>query len=357
MIRALTEHDLSAVADLYQRIVRGGGPPPEWLAPYFRQTVLDHPWYDSDLPSLVHEESDGSLSAFIGVHVRRLQFEGRPIRLACSGQLVADPVVGGASGLMLMRAFLSGPQDISITDGATPAARAMWTRLGGKVRELESISWVAVLRPVRAGAGLLASRAPLIPVRSGGGRLVRALDTRWRHLIQRSAAGAPRSTPLDTETLVSVLPTLTSERRLAPTYDERFARWLLWTLEQSVARGELRVRLVSNRKARPAGLFVYYRLAGGCSQVICLVGRPDSLGTVIGALFADALQGGASSIAGRLEPQVADALAGRRFVLRHTGEALVHARDAELGRSILAGDAWLTRLEGEYWMAHHLERP
>ena len=35
--------------------------------------------------------------------------------------------------------------------------------------------------------------------------------------------------------------------------------------------------------------------------------------------------------------------------------ALIHARDPEVLHAVQAGRALLTRLEGEWWMGHHLE--
>lgn len=354
MIRPLRHDDLGAVVALYQRVVRGGGATPEWLEGYFRETLLEHPWYDEELPSLVSEEADGRIGGMIGVHARRLLFDGRPIRLACSGQLVADPAIGGAPGFFLVRAFLAGPQEISITDGANESARAIWTRLGGVVRELESISWMAALRPARAGLDVWTSRRPRGLLRSGGDAIGRASDSVWQRRSHGADRSAFTSTPLAPELLTALLPELGAGRRIAAAYDVGFSRWLLDTLGRSTQRGELRARVVEGNDSQRLGAFVYYRRRGGRSQVIGLLARPGHLRQVCESLFHDARRGGAAYLAGRLEPGVTEAMRGRRLFLRYSGEALVHARDEGLLRAVRAGEASLTLLDGEYWMNHHL---
>src|SRR5207247_8713019 len=56
-IRPLDRGDLDAVAGLYELVVRSGTvAPAPGLAEQFARTVLDHPWADDDLPSLVYED-------------------------------------------------------------------------------------------------------------------------------------------------------------------------------------------------------------------------------------------------------------------------------------------------------------
>ena len=49
-------------------------------------------------------------------------------------------------------------------------------------------------------------------------------------------------------------------------------------------------------------------------------------------------------------------LAQRRALFHQSGFlVLIHAQDREISHAIQAGHALLTRLEGEFWMGHHLE--
>ena len=91
-IRPFERSDLPQVADLYHRVMRAGsGAAPAGLQAGPAQTLLESPWRDPEIPSLVSQESDDRIVGFVGVHTRRIVFGGRRVRLACSGQLVVNP--------------------------------------------------------------------------------------------------------------------------------------------------------------------------------------------------------------------------------------------------------------------------
>jgi hypothetical protein len=174
ILRPLERDDLPQVASLYESVSRSGSAmPPRGLAGYFERTLLDHPWVDPEIPSLVYLDGQGTVRGLIGSHVRRLSLEGRPIRMACGGQLVSDPAVRNrAAGTLLLRRFFAGPQDLTITDGATEATRRIWRGLGGSVGHLGSISWVRLFDLRAAGEqalerfGMAAWRPVVRPVLS-----------------------------------------------------------------------------------------------------------------------------------------------------------------------------------------------
>ena len=58
---------------------------------------------------------------------------------------------------------------------------------------------------------------------------------------------------------------------------------------------------------------------------------------------------------GRIEPHLLEPLGRRRCLFRYNGGALVHARDPAVSAALAAPEALLTRLDGEWWMGHHLE--
>ncbi|HEY0836227.1 MAG TPA: hypothetical protein VGE72_20135, partial [Azospirillum sp.] len=151
IVRPFTHADAPAVATLYERVMRSGtGNPPPLLAPAFARYFLDHPWTDAEVPALVCEDGGGRMLGFIGSTVRRMSFDGKPVRLGCSGPLLRSPEpAAGMVGAVLQRAYLAGRQDVSITDGATPDAARLWTGMGGRAVELPSLDWIKVFRPVR----------------------------------------------------------------------------------------------------------------------------------------------------------------------------------------------------------------
>jgi hypothetical protein len=76
---------------------------------------------------------------------------------------------------------------------------------------------------------------------------------------------------------------------------------------------------------------------------------------VIDHLFREASRGGTGALNGRLETELYEPLVGRRCVLRYGPRVLAHSRDPELLAALTLGQAFVTRLDGEWWMGHHRE--
>ena len=91
---------------------------------------------------------------------------------------------------------------------------------------------------------------------------------------------------------------------------------------------------------------------GGTSQVVQEGYRRGSAQEVIKHLLCDAWKGGALAIAGRTEdPEMLKVLADNVALLSRTHSwMLIHSNRPEVRAAILQGDAYLTRLEGEWWI-------
>ncbi|HEY5875710.1 MAG TPA: hypothetical protein VIT64_10425, partial [Ilumatobacteraceae bacterium] len=94
---------------------------------------------------------------------------------------------------------------------------------------------------------------------------------------------------------------------------------------------------------------------GGVAQVLQVVAQSADAGTVLDELFAQASAAGVAAVCGRLEPHLVDAVNERHCIIRRTSKVLVHTKAPEMTRAVLAGEAFLTRLDGEWWMAPHLD--
>jgi hypothetical protein len=350
LIRPLDRSDLPEVARLYERVVRSGtDSPPPGLAGEFERTVLDHPWADPELPSLVYEDPRAGIVGFLGSHPRRLRLGDRRLRLGCSGQLVAHPDHRGV-GALLLRRYLAGPQDLTITDGANETVRSLWERLGGSANELASVGWTRVFRPASAGAGFLAARRG---GRRRGGAVLTLLDRAAGRPLAPPRAEAS-SEPLTPAALLEGLRRLEKPFPLRPDYDGPFLDWLFGELSAVTARGELLARRVSAPDGRDLGWYVAYGGAGGPAQALQVAARPADAGAVLDDLFQRVAELGPPAVQGRLEPQLHAALRGRRCIFNRTEWALVHGGDVETRNALAYGRALLTRLEGEWWTGHHL---
>ncbi len=367
-IRQLSREDAPAIARVFERVVRqGAGEPPPALVEFFRRTLFDQPWADPQISSLGAEE-DGELVAMLAVQARRVRIDGRPARLAVSSQLAVSPSARRpALGALLLREHLRGPQALTVSDGGTELVRAIWERSGGAAAQLRCIEWIRPLRPVALGASYLRHRrgdrsARTLPTRLLDRGLAPALEAALRVAGARAqpvrvapgSATAVELEPLTPATFVEHLPRFTRGIRIALDQDLPFAEWLFRELQLTPGRGRPIARLVS-RRGVPVGMFVYFLKPDGMSLVAQVVGC-DEAGTraTVDALVEDARQGGAAGVYGRMEAGLLQAVAAAGGLLVYGGNALVHASSSDLAALMTSPDAFLTRLEGERWMAPHL---
>jgi hypothetical protein len=357
-IRPFVAADSEDVARLYERVVRSGSPdPPRGLGAYFRRTFLEHPWTDPEIPSLVAEDGAGQVVGFIGSHARRFRFDGDPIRLACSGQLTTAPEARHhAVGAFLLGRYMRGPQDVTITDGANEPARQLWKRLGGEALHLGCIDWIRILRPAATARQYRGTRRKEAVWRLAA-PAVAAIDAAATRLSRRLRVSARPTLgeELTAERLVESLPTLAGSLRLHPDYDLPFATWLFREMAAVRSRGRLVRTLVRDESGRTLGWYVAYVPPGGVAEAVQIAAADRDTGAVLDHLLFEAASLGAASVRGRLEPRLLPALRGRRCLLRYNGNALVYSPRVELAAAVRGARALLTRMDGEWWMGHHIE--
>ena len=272
---------------------------------------------------------------------------------------MTDPAVRKqAAGAFLLKRFLEGPQDLTITDTASDEARRIWEGLGGETMHIGSIGWARVFSPLRSVWDY--------KTRSGRGRLTpvvrpvfRAVDAAGS-LVARGAfkteTPAGSTEVLTAEAMGEHVDAIAKPFRLRPSYDNREGTaWLLDQLARVTPRGELVARLVRAADGRAQGWFVYYHRPGGIAQTLAVAAPANDVGDVLDALLADAHERGAVAVQGRVEPHLLERLSERRAIFHKSGYLpLIHSPRPELLHAIHSGRALLTRLAGEWWMGHHL---
>jgi hypothetical protein len=345
-IRPFARDDLGAVSDLLQRHLPGWAHDRGFLS----RTLVDSPWADPDLPSLVAIDEQGDILGFIGAQVRRLQFDDRELRGVCCGHLtVAADRGAGHLGALLLRRVLSGPQDLTWTDSPTEGVVRMWRAFGGHVDHPRSCDWMLVLRPLRWTGGVLttiARRASIresmpvaaIPVQAGGRLVPRAFRPRPPAVGGEDASASE---------IVDELPALTRGLRLRVAYEQPYLERLLAEVESVL--GSL-VRRVVRREGRPIGWYCYLSRPGGASRVLHLCAPEPELDAVVSDLTHDARRRGSAALTGRLEPHLEGPLRRRLAVIGFARQPLIHVRDPELHALLSTGSALLTRLDGEWYV-------
>jgi hypothetical protein len=358
-IRALRRDDIPAVCALYERVVRSGTTEyPAALPAYFEQTLLDHPWFDDGIPSLVYETQDGEIVGFLGSYARRMRLDGRRLRLACSGQLVAAPETRHAGvGALLLRRYLAGPQDITITDGATNYVRRIWTGLGGRTDTTASIGWVKFLRPSKVGTFLTRRRGIRWLTRSIGlvGSGVDAALRRIAHRVPGLLPAEPATAveELGPADLVEQIDNAARHLRLRPDYDAAYVEWLFTELSAVSFRGTPVRHLVRDGRGRVLGWYIYYLEPGSIAQVMQVAAPDGEMGPVLGHLFWHADTNGAAAVTGRVEAHTMSELRRNRCLLVPSEWSLVHSQDQSVLALLGTPETLLTRLDGEWWMGHH----
>lgn len=355
-IRVLAEADVPAAAALFARVY----PEHRWTSraaceSYFHEVLFGNPWRDLDLPSWVAEES-GRLVGLYATLPRRMQLRGRELRVAVGCQFMVDPERRcSLISLQLAQACLSGPQDLTLADGADDQTRRMWSGIGGTVSLLHSLHWTRPLRPARYALSVLEQRAvPAAVTRAARpvAAVADALAARLRpNRFYREAA--PTDGALDLEAMLAHLPETLHGNSLQPAYDKRSLAWLLEQAARKTRLGSLRARAVRSGE-RVLGWFLYYLLRGGMSEVVQIAARAGAFDEVLRRLLADAWRQGAAAVRGRLDPRYVQELSARHCWFRWDSTwTLAHSRHADVLAAIAQGDAFISRLEGEWWLRFH----
>ncbi|MGH8311847.1 MAG: GNAT family N-acetyltransferase [Gammaproteobacteria bacterium] len=354
-MRPLQDDDLPGIADLYRRVY------PERpaasltiLRQRLEQILLHHPWRDEQFPSLVYEDATGAIAGFLGVMPRPMRFNGRSLTAAVSHSfLVAPGSRSSLAALQLARRFLEGPQDLSLAEG-NDRSRRLWEGFGGSVLPLYSLSWMRPLRPGRYALDFLRRRG----MRPAVGSLLRPLSALLDGMaplvlpkLLRPAAPTFAAESLRPSQAAAGFAECT-KRALRPEYDTAALVWLLEMLRANRAHGELRHMAVADQSGVVRGWYVYYLRPDGMAEILQLVAASDEAGTVFDHVLHSARLAGASAVSGALDPALLGTLAGRSCLFHHDGHSwmLVHSRQAAILMAFHQGKAFLSRLDGEWWI-------
>ena len=366
-IRPFVRDDIPQVADLHRRVFRVGGKAAQQpisatlaqeYAAYFEAIFFQNPWYDEAFPSLVSQDATGKITGFLGVLPRQMRWQGRRLHIAISSQFIVEPDKRAmGAGVLLSKAFLSGPQDLSLTDEANAISRKLWEGLGGVTSLLHSVHWTRLLRPSRYVAtraatilGKAALTTPLLLAAKPVCNLVDALAA--RKMPQRFGLPLPEveARELNVEGLLNCLTEFAEHRALWPEYDVRSLGWVRDTIARKTHWGALRMLAIYSTRGALLGWYVYHLKPAGESNLLQIMAKKTSIEVVLDHLFYDAWQQGSLGITGRSEPQFMPALVDKYCFLNGAPWLLLHSHNAPLLKSIQQGDVLLSKLEGEWCM-------
>jgi hypothetical protein len=320
---------------------------------YLTGVFLTSPVSDPALPSLVFEDDAGDVRGFVGVAARTVVSGGRRLRAAVSTQFVVDPAVApGLAAVRLAKAFFEGPQDLSVADSANDLGRGIWERLGGKTARLLSLHWTRPLRPARLAVSLLQNRRALAPVAT----VLSPLATIADFAATTMASSQFRQTPpeliaaeIDVAGMLEHEATFCRTAALRVEHDEPALSWLLGRAVKSNGRLQ---NTVVRRGQQLLGWAIWHLEHHGTAEVLQLAATDASIEDVLKLLFYDTWKAGAVAVAGRLDPQFAQALSDKYCLFHRRGPwTLVHSKCPELLQPFWNGNASFARLDGEWPLA------
>ena len=309
---------------------------------------------DPEIASLVHRDAQGRLDGFVGVIATPFEIEGRPCRAAYCGSLMVraqerDPLAGAR----LLRGFLGGPQDVSLSETANAISEGLWTRLRGSVLTSYSLEWLRVFRPVAflaAGAERAGGAARLaLPLARPLARPLDALAARLAPALSRVADTACGEEAIeDDSTFAALLERFTEPYAARPAWARVDLAARIAAARRKTRYGPMVRRLVL-RGTMPIGLYLYHARPGGIGHVLQIVAAPGRTGDVVDRMFASARAEGLAALRGRTQPDILEAMLTRGCVFAHRASTCVQARDPALLAPFTSGRAFVNGLAGETW--------
>jgi GNAT superfamily N-acetyltransferase len=356
-VRPLAPGDLDQVASLFSAtFLNRHAAAGDVVKARLRETYLDDPFNDPDIPALVHVADDGRINGFVGVHVVPYRVDGRPVRAAFCGALMSesegrDPMVGAR----LLKAYLAGAQDISISETANVVSQNLWERLHGKVLAGHSLDWLRVLRP--AGFALAMASRKLAPLKVFA-PLARLADERiakrrkaasFTGVTGEAPAGPLVREDVNLEDFAALVRRFSDGLAARPDWENGYIEHVLAVGLDKPAFGAPVMMAVRTRSGEPVGGFLYHARPGGIGRVLQVLYAPGRAGIVLDHLFADAHARGVAALRGRSQPEIVEASTRRSMLFLTVSASVVLAKDAALAAPFLNGGCMLNGLAGESW--------
>jgi len=357
-VRALEPRDIPSIVHLHSRVYgekyRGRE---EALRADLERIFFDNPWYRDDLPSLVYEANTGEVVGCVGVLPRPMRFKGRPVMAAVTHSFMVEPGSRATlAAVHLVSSFFSGKQDLALAE-VNNLSRRIWEGAGGISSILYGLRWTRLLSPSRHVLSLLKNRGlPPIPAALLD-PLCRLMD-----MLAPSISGKALRFPapdgavcadLDVRVLGESFHAFTEGRLLKPIYDSRSFEWLVRALDANMSYGDLQKAVVRDPAGHVQGWYLYYMKPSGLAEVVQLVATAESMAMVLDSLFSQAKQRGAVAVTGQVDPTFFRDLSDNHCIFHQAADSwlMLHSRDPEILHSVESGRAFLSRLEGEWWIS------
>ncbi|MDP1676409.1 MAG: hypothetical protein Q8L88_06040 [Bacteroidota bacterium] len=354
LIRPFHSDDIPSVAKLFQKIFRHtNAPAPASLTSYFADIYLNNPWRHDAINSLVVEQ-DGIISGFLGAIPFPMRINDIPIRAVIGGNYMIDPDhPNPLAGVKILKKLMSGPQDVTYSDTATATARKIWEGLNSKSFQLYSMQWLKILRPAQFAVSMVTRKTVLSPLATLA-KPISFVTDRTLTAIPKSPFRLKKSNlyseELSVDQLLDAIRRNSSRCELKPEYTERSLAWLINKAEEKKEYGPLRKIALFAPQKKMIGWYLYYPNANNLGHVLQIGAEKQTIDAVLSHLFIDAQHHGSLALAGRIEPRFIQEFSTQNCIYMHRNSSLVvHTKNDLITNALYRGDAFFTRLEGEWW--------
>jgi ribosomal protein S18 acetylase RimI-like enzyme len=358
-VRPFVEQDIPAAADLYWAYLRnrkGSAPPEVWES--FKELYFTNPWNGGEYPSLVYESKDGKIVGFLGVLARRMSLRGERIRVAFGGNLVVHPDARSSfAAPRLVEVYMKGDYDLLQADSANNMGRRLLDRMGFRTIPALNVHWAHPLRPAHYVSYYMSRMAgPL----SGTANLLAKPFSAVADSMATSLSASPfcpvksplHGSEMDIDALLHCLTEFRKGYSLWHEYDAQSLAWLISFMERRPKRGDLRKVVLRDDNQKIVGWYMYYVKPGAIGEVVQIGGDRLRTKQILDHLFQDGLDQGVVGVHGVVDMRrMADFSDKNCFFTCRGGWNLSFSRNRpEVLDTLERGDAFLTRLDGEWCM-------
>lgn len=349
-IRPLASCDVAAVGDLFVRVFQQGtGTASPSLREYFADLYLHNPWVDSGARSMVATDGD-RIVGFLGVVPMPQRVAGRDITVGIGGSFMVSPDAADPfAATRLLRALLTSPVDVALTDTANATAIRFWERLGGHFAPVQSLRWLIPVRPAALGVHALGEMGPrrFVALAAPLARLAdRVLERRWSLPDDASVELRPTSA----RTVFEVMRDIDDHRQVgfAGTADE--FEWLVAMLHRKTRFGPLDLLTLHRRGGAPIGAMLYFPNRGAVGQLAFMTVADGHHADALTALRRYAREVGSVGVMGVSDRHLDVILCDIASIyVRRNDLVTLHSRNDASLQPLLSGDVAMTRLSGEWW--------
>jgi hypothetical protein len=158
-----------------------------------------------------------------------------------------------------------------------------------------------------------------------------------------------RGSELDVETLLQCLSGFRKGYSFWAEYDVNSLKWLLGFMDRGTVRGRLRKIAVRDEHDQIVGWYMYYVKPGSIGEVVQVGGDKKFTKDVLEHLFYDAWEQGVIGLHGVVDRRSMADFSDRGCIFTCRGGWTVSfSRNPKLLDVLESGDAFLTRLDGEW---------